>query len=135
MIEGKVHQIFNCTNVHLVLLCHIIVITCRLAEAEKGVEAGKKLPRQFPSLAESMCGNHTPDVCNSHINFFKSDPFTEKYLCHSFHFHVCEDIQISFFDKQKFLTAETSKVSLQIKFSFFLLFYSLRNISSPKNVG
>ena len=34
----------------------------QLAEVEKGVEAGKKLPRKFSSLAESFGANHTRDV-------------------------------------------------------------------------
>ena len=37
------------------------------AETEKGVEVGKKLPRKFPSLAESFGANHTRNdkFCNS----------------------------------------------------------------------
>ena len=34
----------------------------RQAEVEKGVEAGKKLPRKFLRLAESFGANHTRDV-------------------------------------------------------------------------
>ena len=32
------------------------------AEVEKGVEAGKKLPRKIPSLVERFGANHTIDV-------------------------------------------------------------------------
>ena len=76
---------------------------------EKGVEARKKLPRKFPSLAESFGLNHTRDVANFNNlkKCLKYVPFIEKYICHRFGFHVGEEIQFPFFDKLKFFTVET----------------------------
>ena len=66
----------------------------------------------------------------------KSDPFTEKYICHSFHFHVSEDIQFlkdwnSFLLKHFFF----STLFFQIKFHFSLLFYCLRNICISSEIS
>ena len=51
---------------------------------EKGVEAGKKLPKKFPSLAESFGSNHIGDL--AFFNKLNSDFCFEK-------------IQFSFFAK------------------------------------
>ena len=49
-------------------------------EVEKGVEAGKKLPRKFPSLAESLEKIiHMMSHCLiTYKTELKSGPFTEK---------------------------------------------------------
>ena len=73
------------------------------------MEAGKKLPRRFPTLAESIGANHLLVVA-SFDNLktdLKSGPFNDKYICHSLRFNVCEWITFSFFDKLKFLSAKS----------------------------
>ena len=85
------------------------------SEAEKWVEAVKKLPRKFPSLAESFWANHTRDVklltfywdklvFRQRLSFYLgilfskynspicdvSNPYFQKCICNSFDFHVSD---------------------------------------------
>ena len=96
---------------------------------EKGLEAVKKLPRKFPSLAESFGANPTRDVAFliTSKRIYNHVLFTEKYVCHSYHFHVSEEIQFSFFKRLKFLSAETFlHLNIISAIKVPLLFYLIR---------
>ena len=62
-------------------------------EAEKGVEVGKKLPRKFPSLAESFGAYRTRDVTFfNNLNIDLVWTFYWEIYHHKFRFHVRDSI-------------------------------------------
>ena len=122
-------------------------------EVEKGVEAGKKLPRKFSSVAESFLANHTRDFAffNNlifvlkrlnflfllnwtilHLNFFSiiQFPFILLFLKTFVQELVClKENQFSFFDILKLIFAETIHHNKLISEVFVLLFNSVWYLS------
>ena len=77
------------------------------------MEVRKKLPRKFQSMAESFGPNHRYDgaFTKSLKTELNSGLSIEKYIYHSFHFNLSEEIQFS----------STRRLFLQLKFSILVV--------------
>ena len=76
---------------------------------KKGWKPGKNCPESFhvwQKVLEQIIQVMSHILITSKMDL-KSGPFTDYYVCHSYHFHISEEIKVSFFKRPNFLSAGT----------------------------